>query len=139
MKRAEKLQKLISGCNEDPIAVSELRDSIVSDQRQYLQNVRPTIIVLADRMNKGTFDERLALNAFDNVASVGARRYDTDDRTKKGMAGFATPCVRAHAAKDLLEHYQSEIKETAREIRAKGIKKVRIENDRRLEQLGRRR
>lgn len=127
LKKAEKIQTLLKSCDVDAPAVSDIGAVTISDGEAYRRRIRPAIIGLADKMSKGTYSEELALIRFDDIAKEGAKGYESGKFGQGRLPKYVTPCITAHIARDLAAHYNSEIEATAREIKQKGIRKVRQE------------
>jgi len=88
----------------DEDAARELYWFIINDGNLYRQRITPIVENMKRKVSKGTYDENLAVKAFQYAADDGAKRYSKE----VGEMSFNVP-TRKETAKQLLEYYTEAI------------------------------
>jgi len=94
---------------QDEVGERELELFITNDSQTYSQRITPIIKNLARKMNKGNFDEKLAVKGFMYAVDHGIKRY----KDEFGSAIKLDKAAKMRVAQELLDGYREEIEEVA--------------------------
>jgi hypothetical protein len=109
-KRINAIRSELAKGDMDPHASRELYLFAENDGNLYRQMLTPIETNLKRKIAKGTYETMLALLGFLNAVEVAAKHYEMGQVNWKGkhIPGWATPNVRAHSAKYLLQAFEDE-------------------------------
>jgi hypothetical protein len=104
----------------DPAASHELFLSAINDANLYRQQIQPIIKNLQKKIAKGTYNAALALKLWRYAADTAAKRYTHGGYGQgKGYGIFTVP-IREGTARELAEHYASEVNHKTNPIKGPG-------------------
>jgi hypothetical protein len=95
----------------DEVIARELAIYVANSGDLYRQMTRPTILALSRRRVNKTYDAKLAVKAWENIAEEAIKRY-----TKEYGKIVANPATRNAAAKEMMEDWDGEIRDTTAEM-----------------------
>jgi len=98
--------------------IRELYLYIVNTEPQYRQ-AQTIMDNLAKKVVKGTYDETLALKAWQNLADRAASQYDREYGSDGGSMKWISKADRTEVAKQLQEHFQEELDEKVEKLGGK--------------------
>lgn len=97
----------------DEVAAHELALYAVNEGPLYTCRAKPIMLNLAAKILKGTYDATPALKLWRYLADDAARTYTRQHGNGRGF-GIFTPASRDLAAREIAEHYEEELRDTAR-------------------------
>lgn len=95
----------------DNTVARELAIYVANSGELYRQMTRPVILALSRRRVNKTYDAKLAVKAWENVAEEAVKRY-----SKEYGKITANPATRNAAAKEMMEDWEGEIRDTTSEM-----------------------
>ena len=109
---------------EDPIAVNELTLYAINDGQLYYQRIQPIIKNYARKMLRNVYDETLAIKGFMYVVNDALKKYNAE----LGELNL-TKEEKEEVAKNLLDRYMDEIKDTVDQISIGRVEKESNEDE----------
>ena len=109
---------------DDPIAVNELTLYAENDVQLYYQRIQPIIKNYARKMLRHVYDETLAIKGFMYVVNDALKKYNEEFGELR-----LTKEEKEEVAKNLLDHYMDEIKDTVDQISIGRVEKASNEDD----------
>ena len=109
---------------EDTVAVNELTLYAINDGQLYYQRIQPIIKNYARKMLRNVYDETLAIKGFMYVVNDALKKYNAE----LGELNL-TKEEKEEVAKNLLDHYMDEIKDTVDQISIGRVEKESNEDE----------
>ena len=109
---------------EDTIAVNELTLYAENDGQLYYQRIQPIIKNYARKMLRNVYDETLAIKGFMYVVNDALKKYNAELGELR-----LTKEEKEEVAKNLLDHYMAEIKDTVDQISIGRVEKESNEDE----------
>lgn len=93
----------------DSIAAHELALYAINDSGLYRQQIQPIILNLRRKIKRGVYDPILALKLWRYAADNAAKRYNKEYSGRTAGYGIFSVATRELAAKEIADHYSSEV------------------------------